>query len=99
MDGVDRLIAPGAIVLFGEIHGTEESPAFFGDAACAALARGAAVTAALEIPREERARIDAFLASAGTPDDRRALLAGAFWRRGYQDGRSSRATAAFLDRL
>lgn len=99
LPGVEPLIAPGAIALVGELHGTAESPVFFAELVCAALAKGLAVTVALEIPREEGARIDAFLDSGGTPDDRRALLAGNFWQRAYQDGRSSRAYLDLLDRL
>jgi hypothetical protein len=97
--GIDRLISSGAIILVGEIHGTEESPAFFTDLVCGALSSANSVTVALEIPREEGPRIDAFLGSPGVADDRRALLAGPFWQRDYQDGRSSRAYLTLLDAL
>lgn len=97
--GLDALIRAGAGLLLGEIHGTAESPAFTGEAACVALARGLAVTVALEIPREEGARIEAFLASRGGPEDRAALVAGPFWQDEYQDGRRSVAMAELLERL
>jgi hypothetical protein len=99
VEGLDRLLAPGAIVLVGEMHGTAESPAFVADLVCGALAAGRSVTVALEIEREEGERVDAFLASAGTPADRGALLAGPFWRDEYQDGRRSEAMVRLLDDL
>ncbi len=97
--GLETLFAPGAGLLLGEMHGTEQSPAFLANAVCLALKAGLAVTVALEIPREETSRIDAFLSSAGGDKDREALLAGPFWRADYQDGRRSRAMFTLLERL
>jgi hypothetical protein len=97
IDGVAATLEPGATVLFGEIHGTAQAPAFVGDVACHAAKR-APVTLALEIPRDEQPRIDAYLASAGTDVDRDALLDGPFWHRKDQDGRSSEAMLALIDR-
>jgi hypothetical protein len=99
VDGIAQLLTPATIVLVGEIHGTEESPAFVADLTCSALAAERSVTVALEIPQEEGARIDAFLASPGGAEDRAALLGGAFWRDPFQDGRRSRAEAGLLDEL
>lgn len=87
------------VMLIGEIHGTEEAPA-----QVAALARcleesGQAVRVGLEIPRDEQARIDRYLHSAGIADDRQALLAGSFWQREYQDGRSSEAMYGLIESL
>jgi hypothetical protein len=99
VEGLEPLLAPGAGLLFGEVHGTVESPAFVANAACLALRTGRPVTVALEIWREERARVDAFLASAGTEADRAALLDGRFWTDAYQDGRRSQAMLGLLDDL
>lgn len=88
-----------ALVLVGEVHGTVETPALVGELACAASTDGTAVTVALEISTREQARLDAYLASACTPDARAALLAGPFWTRSTQDGRSSTAMLALLERL
>jgi hypothetical protein len=97
--GLESLFAPGAGLLLGEMHGTEQSPAFLANAVCLALKAGLPVTVALEIPREETSRTDAFLSSAGGESDRAALLAGPFWRADYQDGRRSQAMFALLERL
>lgn len=88
-----------AVVLVGEIHGTDQAPAFVGQLACAASADGTAVTVALEISAQEQPRLDTYLASAGTPAARAAMLAGPFWTRSTQDGRSSAAMLALLERL
>jgi erythromycin esterase-like protein len=95
--GLRHLLVPGRALFLGEIHGTVEGPAAVAGAICAAAERGLPLTVALEAPHEERERIDVYLASAGAAADREALLAGDFWRREYQDGRSSRAMADLVE--
>jgi hypothetical protein len=97
--GIDPLLRKGQILLLGEMHGTNEIPAFVADAACRGLRAGLPVTVALEIPTEEEPRVAAFLASDGQAADRAALLAGPFWRDAFQDGRRSRGMLALLEDL
>ena len=98
--GVDRLeLEPGTLLLFGELHGTAEAPALFADVACRASQRGVSVRVGLELPHQDTAAIETYLASDGWEDDREALLSGPFWQREYQDGRSSRAMADLLEEL
>jgi hypothetical protein len=97
--GLTPLLVPGAVLLVGEVHGGVETPALVSATACAATTAGLATTVALEIPRGEGARIERFLASAGSAADRDALLAGEFWTRDLQDGRSSVAMLALLEAL
>jgi hypothetical protein len=99
VDGLAPLLKPGTILLLGEIHGTRESPAFAANAACLAARAGTQVTVGLEIPDPEAPRVAAYLASPGAAADRAALLAGAFWRRSYQDGRSSQAMLDLIESL
>jgi hypothetical protein len=75
-----------------------ETPRFVADLA-ADVAATARLRVGLEIPRDEQPRIDAFLRSKGSPADRSALLAGGFWTREFQDGRSSAAMADLLESL
>ena len=82
--------------IFGELHGTTEIPALFGDFVCAAAAQGP-VTVGLEMPESSQAALDAWLASDGSAAARASLLADSFWRSG--DGRSSAAMLALLERL
>ena len=94
--GLDAHIAPGRLLWFGEMHGTEESPRFVGDVACQA-ARSGRVQLGLEIWGDEQARIAAYVRSDGTAADRAALLDGPFWVQ--HDGRSSHAMVALLERV
>jgi hypothetical protein len=86
----------GAILWFGEVHGTVESPRFVGDVVCHASGM-MRVQLGLEVPAAEQPRIDAFLRSDGGAPARTALLDGAFWN--VRDGRSSEAMLALLDRV
>jgi hypothetical protein len=94
---------PGAIdsarlVVFGELHGTVESPAMVGEYVCHLSRSAPSVYLALEIPSAEQAAIDRYLSSGGAADDRARLLVGPFWR-GVADGRNSSAMAALIERV
>ncbi|MCP3978065.1 MAG: hypothetical protein GY716_01870, partial [bacterium] len=97
--GLEPLLQPGRVLLLGEIHGTGESPAFVADVACHAASRKLPVVVGLELSSVEQKRVDRFLDSAGTPEDREQLVAGPTWQRGYQDGRNSHAMVELIDAL
>ena len=99
IDGIEPLLTPGTTLLLGEIHGTEESPAFALEVACHASAEGDPVVVGLELRSSEQERVDAFMNSEGTDEDRNALLAGPTWRASYQDGRASHAMVQLIDGL
>jgi hypothetical protein len=90
-----------SVVVLGEMHGTAEIPAAFGDLVCRAAGQGGdrPLLVGLEIPIDEQAAIDRFLQSDGGPEARRAVLDGAFWHREYQDGRSSASRLDLLEAL
>lgn len=96
IDGVTGLLRPATTLLLGEVHGTHEVPAFVGTLA-RTVTEKLGVTVALEIPRQEQGRIDAFMASPGTERDRADLLQGDFWK--LRDGRSSIAMLDLIERL
>jgi hypothetical protein len=96
--GFQPMLRPGQMVLIGEQLGTREVPATVGDLACEAAQAGLGVTVGLAIPTKEQERIDAYLASKGSPADQDALLSGNFWRKLQQDGRGSRAVMDLIDR-
>lgn len=111
--GASRLVhpctpVPGAAQLWsqtgvrwlwvGEVHGTTETPALFGDLVCDALAHGRHVTVALERPSTEQAAIDAIVASADRNSAQQALLNQTDWRVAF-DGRTSQAMLALLFEL
>lgn len=89
--GVSSVLREGGVLLLGEMHGSEQSPAFVARVACVALEEGHDVIVALEIPAEEGQRIETFLNSTGGGRDRRALLRSPFWTAEFQDGRRSEA--------
>ncbi|MBN1204810.1 MAG: hypothetical protein JXB05_07795 [Myxococcaceae bacterium] len=96
---LNTLLKPRLTMLIGEQLGSSETPRVVGDAACQSAAAGLAVTLGLSIPRTEQERINRYLASPGAPGDQDELLRGPFWRRPYQDGRSSRAIMDLIDRI
>jgi len=97
--GADSLYRPGVVVLLGEIHGTNESPATVARLVCGALAKGLHVTVGLELLVEDQVRIDRYMASGGSDEDRDSLIAGEFWQRDYQDGRGSQAMVSLIETL
>ncbi len=101
--GVEALIDRGGgnVILVGELHGTEESPAFVAALVCQAARAGKSVTVGFELVEAEESRFSAFLGSGGTAADRQALLDGPVWQaRGQaQYGLTSEAMAGLLERL
>jgi uncharacterized protein (TIGR03067 family) len=96
IDGIHALLAPGRVLLLGELHGTVESPAFTGDVACHAAGAGLDVVVALELSPAAKSGIETFFLSQGKAPDRKDLLSGSLWQQSYQDGRTSRAMADLL---
>jgi hypothetical protein len=97
--GLSKHAKKGAVLLLGEMHGTQEVPRFLAQTACQAMVAGLPVTVGLELPLENQTRVDAFLDSAGTEDDWLKLMEAPFWRSPYPDGRSSEAVANMLEQL
>ena len=97
LPGAEMLFAQGKprIIWVGEMHGTAEMPALFGDLICLAGKSGRKVVVALERPQDEQANWDAFLESG----DRARLMAWQLWTADIQDGRSSQAMLALAERL
>ncbi len=97
IDGIEPVLQPGTVLVLGEIHGTQESPRFALDVACHAAKAGLEVIVGVELSRSDQQRVDRFVVSEGTVEDRNFLLAGAQWQSGYQDGRASRAMFELID--
>lgn len=97
----DDVLGPGSLVVFGEIHGTREVPAFVSRMACEAARWRRPVRVGVEFPVEEQARLDAFMASDGGAEARAALLDSPFWTRAAdrQDGRTSEAMLGMLESM
>lgn len=66
VEGFNGVLArSNAIIVMGEYHGTTETPALFGDMVCQALATGARVNVALELPASATPELRAFLQETG----------------------------------
>lgn len=93
--GLGPLLHPGALIVFGELHGTAESPAFVANAVCHAARTGREIAVGLEVPRDLQPQLDRFLDSGGQPDDVAALVQGEHWR--SQDGNASKALLGVIE--
>lgn len=99
VSGLSVLLKRGNILLFGELHGTREAPAFIADVICMAARKRIPVTLGLEIPLDEQTSIDRFLDSSGGAAAEARLTEGAFWRPKRQDGRSSIAMLNLIEQV
>lgn len=94
--GVERLVAARhRFIVFGEIHGTAEIPALFGDVACH-VSKNRPVVVALEWPSDQSKAFEKYIESTGLPSDQGLLTETSDWRR-IIDGRSSAAMMSMLE--
>lgn len=100
ISGWERVLADDAVrfVILGEVHGSNEMPAVFADAVCL-TAHDRPVVAALELIELDQPAIDAFMASDGGAEAKRALLGAHTWNGPMKDGRSSEAYFRLLETL
>lgn len=101
MRGMEDVVAPGSVTLFGEIHGTDASPGFIGRIAChaATQANATGVLVGLEISRGDQHDIDAALASTSEDAARTKLVAATHFRDELKDGRDTEAIVALVERV
>ena len=95
--GIDSVLVPGRVTIFGEMHGTRQSPAFVTNLLCHAAERHMRATLGLELPVESTPIMDRYVHSNGDSAARAALFADTIWHSGFQDGRTSEAMFALLD--
>jgi len=82
-------------IWIGETHGSNETPAVFGELVCDALSRGRRVTVALERPFSEQAALDGILSGQDLSSAKNILLKEPGWREGI-DGRASESMLRLL---
>jgi len=99
LDAVPPAVLDAPFLVFGEVHGTREVPAFVAAYLCAAAKAQRRIALALEYPAGEQHALDAFMASGGKEQDVRRLTGTAFWSRDRQDGRTSAAMLRMLDSI
>lgn len=88
-------------ILFGELHGTSESPAIFSEIVCLAVTLGKKVLVGLEFPESARTAFQAFLISKGSIEDENRFLTDSYWvqPKNVSDGRTSDAMLNMVKRL
>lgn len=88
------LVHRAGILIVGELHGTQEFPRLVADIAAAAAVVGDVVVA-LELSADAQSRVDRYMESAGTAEDRLALLSHPAWQ--TKDGRTSAAVVDLIE--
>ena len=86
------------IIMLGDLHGTHEAPQLAAELACTLARKGFPVTLAIEMPHDEQAALDAYIASDGGDTAQSALLTRSFWKL-RRDGLNTVATLAMIDRI
>lgn len=95
-EGVEwqREVLEAPILVFGEIHGTREIPAFVSSYVAAYQETGRSLVLALELPYEDQNLVSTLAAARDETQRRTAiesLLSSAAWTSEFQDGRTSEA--------
>jgi hypothetical protein len=95
--GADQIWSKPAVhwVFIGELHGSNETPAAFGNLVCDAIAQGKHVTVALERPSSEQAVLDNVLTANDLAKAKESLLQLPGWK-DVLDGRASEAMLRLL---
>ncbi|QSQ11084.1 hypothetical protein [Myxococcus landrumensis] len=92
VEGASSVMKAGGVLLMSDPLGTQEVPSALVRMSCEATSQGLPVTLAVSFPSSEQPLFERYLASNGDAAAVQELLtSSAFWRRTYQDGRSSRA--------
>nr|WP_295372174.1 hypothetical protein [uncultured Sphingosinicella sp.] len=97
LPGIDAVLArPGLqYLLFGEYHGTSEMPALVADALCSAAGSGRPVVLGVEFDASAQPSLDAYMASDGGAEARRAMLRAGIWRE--EGGRTTSAIMELIE--
>ena len=92
INGVQNIISTDQpqILVFGEVHGTKESPEFIGDVVCHIIASGQSVTLAIEFSNTDYLDVQKYLDSESSSAESE-LLTQPYWIGGNQDGKRSLA--------
>jgi len=90
-------LVPVRIVIFGEIHGTNEAPKFVARYLCSLLQVKDRIVLGLEIPATDQQAITTYLDSGGDAESQKLLLANRHWQAETPDGRSSAAMFELIE--
>ena len=91
-------ISKARFLVFGELHGTTEVPAFVGDVACLVSGKRPVIVA-IELPVVDEERTNAFVHSKGAKSDIDRLLQTGAWGGTHQWGATSIAMFRLVERV
>lgn len=94
-DKLDVSAIKAPIVIVGEIHGTQEVPAFVSGLACSYLRAGRPVVLGIEQLTTIQPALDRYMASDGSAEERKLLAASAIGS--LRDGRGSMAMLEMIE--
>jgi len=94
-----KLLTPGNILLFGEMHGTKQMPEHFYDVICTASESDTQVNIGIEVPFELTKDIQKFINTSNHSDIDLEFLKHTFWSGEYQDGRASQAMFELMHKI
>jgi hypothetical protein len=98
-DGTAALLdRPERVIIIGELHGTEQAPRAVGEIVCAAADQGPVVVA-LELEDTLQPTLDAFISQPDEASAFATLSDSSLLNRARQDGRTSRALLALLQKV
>jgi len=98
-DGTTALLErPERVIVIGELHGTEEGPRAVGEIACAAAKQGPVVVA-LELEDTLQPTLEAFISQSDEASALATLIDSSLLNRARQDGRTSKALLALLQKV
>ncbi|MDI9273806.1 hypothetical protein [Stenotrophomonas sp. PFBMAA-4] len=86
------------VIIFGEVHGTDEAPRFIAELACN-IAKIAPVVIGIEYPPSEQPTLDMFMKAKSKRGENDAIFSSSFWTRDFQDGKTSSAMLRMLTRI
>ncbi|WP_147251032.1 ChaN family lipoprotein [Arenicella xantha] len=94
-----QLAASHRILLFGELHGTQEMPAYFAALVSQLARRDQVIKVGIEHPLDQAGDLNGYLQSAGSSKDQQLLLGNGYWNATHQDGRTSYAMFTLVEQL
>ena len=87
------------LIMFGEIHGTKEMPAYVAKVLCFLSKNKRPIKIGLEYLPDQLPLINRYIESAGLEGDKKALIGSSYWSRQYQDGRTSQAMFNLVEQI
>jgi hypothetical protein len=87
------------IIVVGEVHGTQEMPAFVEKLVCYYAKKKVPLLLGLEMPSEEQLHLSAYHLSGGTPQDKAQLFKAGFWKWGGKTGQASAAVFNLMEHV